>query len=112
MFNECGAVVGFVGFRAGVDGEAGAVGSSVRCDLALMNGIIFDEVCRETGLTEMNRDVAVETRPLEMSTEEPVDRAHEVNGDKPPEELFEATFNLRVLRKVYEVVDVQPDCQG
>ena len=77
-----------------------------------MNGIIFDEVCRETGLTEMNRDIAVETRPLEMSTEEPVDRAHEVNGDKPHEELFESTFNLRVLRKVYEVVDVQPDCQG
>ena len=59
-----------------------------------MNGIIFDEVCRETGLTEMNRDVAVETRPLEMSTEKPVDRAHEVNGDKPREELFESTFNL------------------
>ena len=96
-FNECWAVVRFVGFRAGVDGEAGAVGSSVRCDLALMNGIIFDEVCRKTGLTEMNRDVTIETRPLEMGTEKPVDRAHEVNGDKPREELFKSTFNRRVF---------------
>jgi hypothetical protein len=111
-FEECRTIVGFVGFRAGVDGEAGAVGSSVGGDVAHVNGVVLYKVGCETGLAEMDRDLAVVTRPLEMSTQEPVHGAHEVDGDEPCEELLESTFDFRIFQEIDKVVHVQPYRQG
>jgi hypothetical protein len=56
---ECGAVVGFVGFRAGVDGSARAIGSGIRSDVARVNVIVFNKVHREAGLSEVDRHFVV-----------------------------------------------------
>jgi hypothetical protein len=111
-FDERGAIVGFVRFWTGVNGEAGAVGSCVGRDVAITNAVIFDEVCGEAGLTQVNGDVAIEAGPLKMSTEKPVDRTHKINCDELRKELFEPTFDCGVFRKINEVIHVKPNSQG
>jgi hypothetical protein len=54
VFNEGGAVIGFVGFRTCVDREARAVGSGIGGDVACVNVVVFNEVRRETSLAEVD----------------------------------------------------------
>ena len=110
-FEECRTIVGFVRFRADVDREAGAVGSSIGRDVALVNSVVLYKVGGKASLAEMNRDLTVVTRPLEMSTQEPVHSAQEVDSDELCKELLESTFDLRILQEIDKVVHLQSDLQ-
>jgi hypothetical protein len=60
-FEECGADIGLIGFRARVDGETRTIGSGVGSDIPRVDVVVFDEVSCETGLTEMDQYFIVVT---------------------------------------------------
>ncbi len=71
-----------------------------------MDVVVFDKVCRESCLAEVDGDVIVGAQPLEVGAKEPVDVPHEFNCDHSREKLFKSVLNLRVLQEVNKVVDV------
>ena len=60
-FKKRWAVIGFIGFRARIDGEPQAIGSSIGSDIPRMVIVVFDEVSRKAGLTEVDQYFVVVT---------------------------------------------------
>jgi hypothetical protein len=58
---ECGAVIGLIGFRACINGEPRMIGSGIGIDILRVDVVVFDKVSREAGLTEMDRYFVVVT---------------------------------------------------
>ncbi len=60
-FEERWAVIGFVGFRACIDGWPQATWSSIGSDIARVDVVVFNEVSCEAGLTEVDQYFVVVT---------------------------------------------------
>ncbi len=81
-FYQGGAIVGLVRLRAGVDRQAGAVGSGIEGDVACVDIVIFDKMRSKPCLAEVDRNFIVRARPLKVGTEEPVNISHEIDRDE------------------------------
>jgi hypothetical protein len=55
-FEEYGAVVGFVRFRACVDGKAGSIWGGVGGDVTFVSVVILDKMSSKSRLAEVNRN--------------------------------------------------------
>jgi hypothetical protein len=78
-FHERGIRFVLVRLRACVNGKAGPIRSSIGCSVAEMYVVVFDEVRREAGLTEVYLNSSGSDEPLKVSTEKPFHGAHVVD---------------------------------
>ena len=60
-FKKCWAVIGFIRFRARIDGEPRVIGSGIRSDIPRMDVVVINEVSRKAGLTEVNQYFVIVT---------------------------------------------------
>ena len=70
---------------------------------------LLGEVGCEASLAEMDRERVRSRTPLKMDTKEPLDGAHEINGERLGEKTLEFLLRRIVEGEVNEVIDVKSE---